>query len=136
MNQVGKSGEPGDKHFKCLHGAQKFMPITRSMCSSLNGEFFSILIDSIINWTLGLTQHLCVHFPAMYRLYTVLKLQGSPPSDDELSMAQGKKTLDPNTADQYLISLEKASNNLDQIFQSQAMANVVCPFSFLVSILC
>ena len=84
-----------------------------------------MLTDRINNCPLGLTQHLRVHFPAMYRLFNVLKLRGSAPTDDELSMAQGKKTLDPSTADEYLITLEKASNNLDQIFQRQAMANAV-----------
>lgn len=61
----------------------------------------------------------------MYRLFTILKLRNSPPTEDELSVARGTKALDSNTADQYLLELEKATNSLDQMFQKQAMKNAV-----------
>ena len=61
----------------------------------------------------------------MYKLFTILKLWKSPPTKDELSVAQGTKTLDSATTDQYLLELEKATNSLDQMFQKQVTKNAV-----------
>ena len=61
----------------------------------------------------------------MYKLFTILKLQKSPSTKDELSIARGTKTLDSATTDQYLLELEKATNSLDQMFQIQVTKNAV-----------
>jgi hypothetical protein len=44
----------------------------------------------------------------MYRLFLVLKDRYKPPTDDEIAIASGKKTLDPAKAAEYLVKLEKA----------------------------
>lgn len=37
LNAEGKSGNKGDKHFKCYHGNRKVLTITKAMKGSLNG---------------------------------------------------------------------------------------------------
>jgi len=46
-NSNGEIGNPGDKHFKCLHGGQKVLTITKKMKSSLNGT--SLLLSLGLN---------------------------------------------------------------------------------------
>lgn len=48
-------------------------------------------------------------------------------------MAQGQKALDPTTAADYLLQLEKASSNVAQMFaqQSQRAAVGLCLFNLL-----
>lgn len=41
-NSNGDIGNPGDKHFKCLHGGQKVLTITKKMKYSLNGMSFAV----------------------------------------------------------------------------------------------
>ncbi|KAG1841278.1 hypothetical protein F4604DRAFT_1939544 [Suillus subluteus] len=102
-NAAGQAGDPGDKHYKCYLGNRKVLTITRAMKSSLN----------------GLIGHLKTHFPPMYRLYLILKSRGTPPTEDELKMAQGEKVLDPDAAAAYLTQLEQASANLVDAFNKQ-----------------
>jgi hypothetical protein len=42
-NSNGEIGNPGDKHFKCLHGGQKVLTITKKMKYSLNGTSFVVI---------------------------------------------------------------------------------------------
>ena len=37
-NSNGEVGNPGDKHYKCLHGNMKILTVTKKMKYSLNGE--------------------------------------------------------------------------------------------------
>jgi hypothetical protein len=55
----------------------------------------------------------------MHRLYLVLKDRDTPPTDDEIAFASGKKFLDPAKAAEYLVSLEKVSINIVQAFNEQ-----------------
>jgi hypothetical protein len=55
----------------------------------------------------------------MYRLFLVLKDRDEPPTDDEIAIASGKKTLDPTKAAEYLVKLEKASATLVDAFAKQ-----------------
>lgn len=68
---------------------------------------------------IGLIGHIKTHFPAMHRLYLVLKDRDTPPTDEESAFASGIKTLDPAKAAEYLVSLEKASLNIVQAFNEQ-----------------
>jgi hypothetical protein len=38
-NSNGEVGNPGDKHYKCLHGSGKILTITKKMKYSLNGKW-------------------------------------------------------------------------------------------------
>jgi hypothetical protein len=73
----------------------------------------------------GLIGHLKTHFPLMYRLYSVLKSRSTPPTAEEEALASGQKILDPGKATEYLVQLEKASNNVIAAFQQQAQNNMV-----------
>ncbi|KAG2129515.1 hypothetical protein BD769DRAFT_1301182, partial [Suillus cothurnatus] len=102
-NSDGQAGDIGDKHYKCYSGNCKILTITRVMKSSLN----------------GLIGHLKTHFPLMYRLYLLLKSHKTPPTADELRIAQGEKVLDATTAVQYLVQLEQASVSIVDAFNKQ-----------------
>lgn len=67
----------------------------------------------------GLTGHLKTHFPAMYRLFLLLKDRDEPPTDEEQAIAAGKKVLDPTKATEYLVRLEKALTSIVDIFTQQ-----------------
>ena len=68
----------------------------------------------------GLIGHLKVHFPPMHRLYLVLKDHKECPTADEIAIAAGQKILDPTSAAEYLLQLEKASTNLVDVFKQQS----------------
>ncbi|KAJ8581379.1 hypothetical protein M405DRAFT_751882, partial [Rhizopogon salebrosus TDB-379] len=67
----------------------------------------------------GLIGHIKTHFPAMYRLYLYLKDRTEPPTEDEVAIASGKKTLDPALAAEYLLKLERALSTIADAFSHQ-----------------
>jgi hypothetical protein len=67
----------------------------------------------------GLIGHIKTHFPAMYRLYLYLKDRAEPPTEDEIAVASGKKTLDPTQAAEYLLRLERSASNIVDAFSHQ-----------------
>jgi hypothetical protein len=73
----------------------------------------------------GLIGHLKVHFPPMHRLYLVLKDHKECPTADEIAIAAGQKILDPTSAAEYLLQLEKASTNLVNVFKQQSQRAAV-----------
>jgi hypothetical protein len=75
---------------------------------------------------IGLVSHLKTHFPAMYHLYKVLKAHSTPPTDDELLIAAGKKVLNAKAASEFLQKLEKASNTIIKAFNQQNLKDAVC----------
>jgi len=79
----------------------------------------------LVIYCTGLINHLKVHFPPMHRLYLVLKDRKESPTDDEISVAAGRKVLDPAVAADYLLQLEKASTNLVNIFKQQTQRAAV-----------
>ena len=58
----------------------------------------------------------------MHQLYLALKNHpaSEPPTEDEIAMVQGQKALDPATAANYMLQLEKASSNVAQMFVQQS----------------
>lgn len=128
-NSSGARGEPGDKHFKCRHGAHKILTITKKMRSSLNGKQTAChSLDSCTNIFKGLIGHL-KNFPHMYELLDILNSRESPPTADEIAVAEGRKVLDPKAAADWLLKLEKASNRLTDMFKrqlNQAAVSIIC----------
>jgi len=55
-----------------------------------------------------------------------------PPTNDEIAIASGKKTLNPAKAAKYLVKLKKASAMLFDIFtqKNQKAAVHTCSFTF------
>jgi hypothetical protein len=74
----------------------------------------------------GLIGHLRTHFPAMYRLYDIMKSHTDPPSEEELAIASGAKVLDAEAANSYLGRVKVAgSANLLSMFTKQSQENAV-----------
>lgn len=61
----------------------------------------------------------------MYRLYEALKARTSPPTDEELLIAAGKKVLDPEATSEFLQKLENASHTIIQVFNEQNLKDAV-----------
>jgi len=66
-----------------------------------------------------------MHFPAMYRLYLILKDHTDPPTDEEIVIASGEKVLDAEGIDTYLEHVDIASANLRSMFVKQTQENAV-----------
>jgi hypothetical protein len=66
--------------------------------------------------SIGLIGHLKTNFPAMHRLYLVLKDRAEPPTEEEVLFASAKKILNHAKASEYLLQLEKASNTILDAF--------------------
>jgi hypothetical protein len=64
----------------------------------------------------------------MYRLYLYLKDRTEPPTEDEVAIASGKKTLDPALAAEYLLKLERASSMIADAFSHQNQQAAVSLF--------
>ena len=94
---------------------------------SLNGKQLLLLFTDIISHKsiAGLVRHIKTHFPAMYRLYIILKDRTEPPTDDELAIASAEKVLDTEAANAYLGRVEAASANLLSLFAKQSQENAV-----------
>ena len=96
------------------------MTVTRAMKYSLNGASKSFPRKTTAEPLIGLVGHVKNNFPAMYRLYEVLKARPEPPTTEELDIASGRKKLDPSAAGEYISKLEKASENIIDALQRQA----------------
>ena len=70
--------------------------------------------------------HIKHSFPAMYRLYVLLKDQDEPPTPDEIAIASGCQVLDPVKATTYLDQLKKASTTIVDLFHHQAEKTKAC----------
>ena len=70
--------------------------------------------------------HLQRTFPALYQLYEVLAKRDSPPTQEEIDIATGKKKMDDTLAKKYLNELETISRNVREMFEEQQMRNKVC----------
>jgi hypothetical protein len=87
---------------------------------SLNGVLKLFPRETTAEPLLGLVGHIKNNFPAMYRLYEVLKARSEPPTTEELDIASGRKKLDASAAGEYILKLEKASENIIEALQRQA----------------
>ncbi|KAJ7290084.1 hypothetical protein C8J57DRAFT_1212741 [Mycena rebaudengoi] len=72
----GQDADEGDKFYRCRHG------------ESTNIHRITLLMRHCIN---GLTGHLRTHAPDMFRFYEILKRRGTPLTDEEAAIAEGKK---------------------------------------------
>ena len=61
----------------------------------------------------------------MHWLYLVLKDHKECSTADEITIAAGQKILDPTSAAEYLLQLEKASTNLVNVFKQQSQQAAV-----------
>ncbi|KAF5319077.1 hypothetical protein D9758_018663 [Tetrapyrgos nigripes] len=103
-SDVDGSKEEGVKYFKCWHGSQRVLKITKKMRGNLN----------------GLVGHLRSHFIAYYQMYEVLNKRSEPPTEEEINIASGKVRLDPDVARSYLEQLESLSHNIKDMFAQQS----------------
>ncbi len=128
-------GEPGDKHYRCLHGSHKVITILGTSRSNLTSAQSPLCFDCLLadELSTALVNHLKLHFPAMHCLYTILHGHTQPPTDEEIEIASGKRKLDMKATTDYLKKLEIASKNIVQAFQRQATQAAVGFMFFLVS---
>jgi hypothetical protein len=68
----------------------------------------------------------------MYWPFLILKDCDEPPTNDEVAIASGKKTLDPTKAAEYLVKLEKASATIVDAFAKQNQQAAVRTHFFIV----
>jgi hypothetical protein len=80
--------------------------------------------------------HIKHGFPAMYRLYVLLKGRDEPPTPDEIAIASGRKVLDPAKAAAYLDQLEKASTTIVDLFHRQAEETKACSLHIITLSVC
>jgi hypothetical protein len=68
----------------------------------------------------------------MHRLYELFKSRPEPPTQDEPDIASGQKKLNASAAGAYILKLEKASENIIEALQRQAVQGAVCPSKYLL----
>ncbi|KAG6823237.1 hypothetical protein H0H92_010903, partial [Tricholoma furcatifolium] len=102
----GTAGAPGDKHYRCYHGARKTLTVTKAMNHSLN----------------GLIGHLKNHFKPMHQLFLVMKDCNRELTSDEILFAQAKKPFDSSVQAGYLRTLEKQAAGIKEAFAKQQEA--------------
>jgi len=123
LGNDGKVGNPGDRHYKCYHGNRKVLTITKAMKSNLNGEFkFSGLMPHLSYYFLqGLIGNLKSCSPPMHSFYTLLKERpvDDPITQEEISIASGKTTLNPGATANYIKNLEEKSESIRRAFEKQ-----------------
>jgi hypothetical protein len=64
----------------------------------------------------------------MFRFYNVLKERPAdqPITQEEIDIASGKKTMDPEKVTEYVKNLEVMSENIIRAFEKQGVAAAVC----------
>jgi hypothetical protein len=65
--------------------------------------------------------HLKHNFPAQYRLYQYLQDKKSPPTDEEVEIAQGRRAIDPEKLHAYVAQVERETDTLLKMFAKQRM---------------
>ena len=68
----------------------------------------------------------------MYQLFLILKDHDKPPTNDEVAITSGKKTLDPTKAAEYLVKLEKVLTTIVDAFAKQNQQAAVHTHFFIV----
>lgn len=104
----------------------KVLTITRKMKYSLNGECSVAQTDMRSLLPVGLISNLRTVSAPMYRLYVVMK-ERSPNqiTAEEISVASGKKILDPGAVSEFLHKLESANTTIQTAFERQVKAAAV-----------
>ncbi|KAF8222045.1 hypothetical protein L208DRAFT_1324604, partial [Tricholoma matsutake] len=102
QNANGEVGNPGNKHYKCLHGSMKVLTITKKMKYSLNGDNLK-----------------AVSAP-MYHLYLAMKEQSPDQiTMEEIAVASGNKVLDPGVVSEFLCKVESSNVTIQSAFKKQ-----------------
>ncbi|KAJ7322813.1 hypothetical protein DFH08DRAFT_817960 [Mycena albidolilacea] len=91
--------EEDTKYYKCWHGNQKVVKITKKMCD--------------------LTGHLQRTFPAHFRLCEVLNKHGGSSTAEEIQITNSKKVIDTVTVKKYLQELDNISHNIKFMLEQQ-----------------
>jgi len=60
----------------------------------------------------GLINYLKTHFPAMFRMYCILKDRAKPPTPEEVAIASAKQVLDAKSESEYIQRLETSTENI------------------------
>ena len=71
----------------------------------------------------------------MYQLLNILNNCKTPPTANEIEMAEGWKVLDPKAVNNWLLKLEMASNRLMDMFKhqlDQAVVSIIISLSFSI----
>jgi len=124
-------GNPGDQHYKCLHGRQKVMTITKKMKSSLNGASFIIIFELIATKLamilIGLVSNLRLASAPMYDLYLTMK-DRSPDqiTKEEILLASGQKVIDPGAVSKFISQMESTNGSIQHAFEKQLQDKAVC----------
>ncbi|KAF8808467.1 hypothetical protein BYT27DRAFT_7096739 [Phlegmacium glaucopus] len=102
----GSVGETRDKHYKCYHGNRKVFTLKKSGKSNLTTMVNNLKSSSAV----------------MYQLFLLLKQRPSsqPITEDEITIASGKKAFDSTQTKEYIKKLEVASKNICHAFEKQA----------------
>ncbi|KAF8235557.1 hypothetical protein L208DRAFT_1126290, partial [Tricholoma matsutake] len=102
QNANGEVGNPGDKHYKCLHGSMKVLTITKKMKYSLNGDNLKAVLAP------------------MYCLYLAMKEQlPDQITMEEIAVASGNKVLDPGAVSEFLHKVESSNVTIRSAFEKQ-----------------
>ncbi|KIJ43943.1 hypothetical protein M422DRAFT_47480 [Sphaerobolus stellatus SS14] len=100
-NNHGQPGSLGDKHYRCYHGMQKILTVTKKMKGSQT----------------GLIGHLQTYFPAMFHLYSEFKAHlDRLPTVQELQITANIIPLDSKTTTDYIQALEVKTGPLIDTF--------------------
>jgi hypothetical protein len=125
-NSNGEVGNPGDKHYKCLHRNMKILTVTKKMKHSLNGKLTITCVSLRSPLFVGLISNLRSVSAPMYCLYLTMK--ECPPnqiSAEAVAIASGKKVLDPGAMSEFLHKLESANTTIQSVFEKQVKAAAV-----------
>lgn len=129
LGNNGKVGNPGDRHYKCYHRNRKVLMIMRAMKSNLNGEFkfFRWIMHLSYYLLQGLIGNLKSCLLPMHSFYTLLKERpvDDPITQEEISIASGKTTLNPGATANYIKNLEEKSESIHHAFEKQESQAIV-----------
>ncbi|KIL54477.1 hypothetical protein M378DRAFT_92476 [Amanita muscaria Koide BX008] len=99
--------QPGYKYYKCFHGQRKTYSVSPNMKHNIK----------------NMIQHLQSHFPAMYKLYTILSSRKTPPTPFEVLIATKSSAVQEKEVTDYLQSLDISSQpTIQNAFNNQMAA--------------
>ena len=79
----------------------------------------------MFSWFIGLVGHLRSHFKPLFNLYIVLKDRETPPNEDEIAFASGRKEFTGQDQAEYLKALEARASMIASAFLRQEQAVLV-----------
>ena len=132
-NEAGEVGADGDKHYRCYlrdkSRQQKICTITKKMKHSTNGESQGVQPSALhVKMTqchAGMESYLRHNFPDHYRLFEVLRNRTTPPTDEEIAIAQGKTELSATQRAAHVGALSARQTTMEEHMQKRADAQAV-----------